>query len=170
MSKKISWKKGSASLIIIMATVLMTIYLLLLYMTLTNILYSNTVATTRTDIIADSTAVYAQSYDYKYNKSQADIMATLLTTYNDAVSDSYSLTSNIFFPQDDTLKIKTTVRTRTFYPELLGSNFIYSYGEATVKSVDVWGDILVVPSEIGNNNHQYTPTVDTNDVDGVLGN
>lgn len=167
-AKKIDWTQGSASLIIMMAMALLAVALLVLYMTITNITYANTIACTRTDAIADSAAIYAQSYDYKYNKAQADIMTTLLTAYNNAASDYYNLTAVLLFPEDDVLTVKSYAATPAFYPDLMGTEQIYGRCETSVKSVDIWGDVLVVPDEIGNQQHEAPDTPpNSGDADAV---
>lgn len=145
---RLDWRRGTASLIICMSITLLIVFLLVLYMTFMNILYANTVATTRADAIADSVAVYAQSYDYEYNRSQAETMTNLLTDYNNNASSFYELETAISFPKDNVLTVKCAVRTPTFYPDMVGSEYVYSYAESTVESVDVWGDVLVVPEDI----------------------
>ena len=59
--RQVDWKRGSASLIIIMCMSMLACFLLVLYMTMLNVTYANSIAMTRTDAIADSAAVYAQS-------------------------------------------------------------------------------------------------------------
>lgn len=172
MSHKIDWKRGSASLIIMMCLSLLTVFLLVLYMVCMNIMYINSVAATRTDAIADSAALYAQSYDYKYNKSQAEIMTNLLTTYNNSTSDFYSITSSITFPEDNVLKIKTVTQTPTFYPDMMGSDTLYAFTETSVTSVDIYGDVLMVPEEIATTGDDHwrntiddSPSVDPDNAD-----
>ena len=103
---KVDWKQGSASLLVTMCMTLLIVVLMILYMVSANILYANSIAMTRTDAIADSAAVYAQSYDYKYNKSQAEIMTNLLTAYNNQSSDFYSISTGISFSDDNTMNVK----------------------------------------------------------------
>lgn len=145
---KVDWKQGSASLLVTMCMTLLIVVLMILYMVSANILYANSIAMTRTDAIADSAAVYAQSYDYKYNKSQAEIMTNLLTAYNNQSSDFYSISTGISFPDDNTMNVKCVVKTPTFYPDLMGGDQLYAFDESTVKSVDIYGDVLQVPEDI----------------------
>lgn len=149
-NKEIDWRKGSASLIMFMCMSLLVVMLLILYMATMNILYANTIVMTRSDAIADSTAVYAQSYDYALNKSQAEKMANLLTTYNNQTSDFYSLATGINFPDDNTMNIRCVVTVPTFYPEMMGADQLYSFTDSTVTSVDIYGDVLQVPEDVSN--------------------
>lgn len=172
--RQVDWKRGSASLIIIMCMSLLACFLLVLYMTMLNVTYANSIAMTRTDAIADSAAVYAQSYDYDYNKTQAEIMVNLLTTYNNATSDFYKISAAVSFPDDRTLTVKSVVTTPTFYPDMLGDDQLYSLQETTVKSVDIFGDVLQVPSDIatapdGWRDPATRPPVDEDAADGVVG-
>jgi hypothetical protein len=121
---------------------------MILYLVYMNVMYVNIVATTRSDTIADSAAVYAQSYDYKYNKAQAETMVNLLTVYNNRTSDFYNLSTGISFSDDKTLTVKCIASTPTFYPDLMGSDTVYGFAETSVTSVDIWGDVLVVPENI----------------------
>lgn len=152
VKQTINWRRGSASCLLIMAISILAVSMMYLYMTIVNIGYTQSIATTRGDAIADSAAVYAQSYDYKYNHAQAELMTSLLTQYNNNVSDFYNIETAISFGDggtDDTIKesltIKTKVSAPAFYPDLIGSDKIFAVSEATVSSVDIYGDILVVP-------------------------
>jgi len=154
---------------------LLAVFLLVLYMVLVNILYINSVAATRTDAIADSAAIYAQSYDYKYNKAQAEIMVNLLTAYNNTTSDFYSISAGISFPNDNTLKVKTVVSTPAFYPDMMGSDTLYAFTETSVTSVDIFGDVLMVPEEVAitgkdawRQGIDTSPDVDQNPADGII--
>lgn len=160
--QKINWAQGSGSMIIIALITMMTIYLLLLYMTITNIFYAKTVATSRTDLIADSVAVYAQSYDYSFNKSRAEEMRGVLTDYNNTTTDAFTISTTLDFPEPissndsiiDRLKISSIVQTVFWYGNT--NNYIYTTAESIVDSIDIWKDILVVPDNIGNNEHKPT--------------
>lgn len=160
MAWKIDWKRGSASLIIIMCMSLLAVFLLILYMVAMNIMYINSVAATRTDAIADSAAIYAQSYDYEYNKSQAEIMTNLLAAYNNSASDFYNISAGVSFPDDKTLKVKTVVSTPTFYPDMMGSETLYAFTETSVTSVDIYGDVLMVPEDIATGGDGWRDTID----------
>lgn len=172
---KIDWRKGSATLIVIAMMCVMSVFMLILYMTIFNITYISSVAITRTDAIADSAAVYAQSYDYNYNKSQAEIMTELLRTYNsDSVTPlTYSAEINFVDNVGDrnrnsnTLIVTGRATGPALYPDLMKTKTLTAQSQTTVKSVDIWGDIFVVPDEIGNNRDTAEPTVDTSDADIV---
>lgn len=152
MKRTIDWHRGSASCLLIMAIAILAVSMMYLYMTIVNIGYTQSIATTRGDAIADSAAVYAQSYDYKYNHAQAELMTSLLTQYNNNASDFYNIETAISFwdgNADDTIKESLTVKTKVsapaFYPDLIGSDKIFAVSESTVSSVDIYGDVLVVP-------------------------
>lgn len=147
--KKISWRRGNGACYACLIISLMAAVMLVLHMECSNIMYASAVASTRSDMIADSAALYAQSYDYKYNKAQAETMATLLTAYNNGTSGRYELTSSISFPDDDLLTVQCNVQTFFYFPGLAGHDTLTVYDEASVRSVDVWGDIFVVPDSVG---------------------
>ncbi len=152
--KQIDWEKGVATYIIFIPIVILIVFLLFFFLTFTNIYLGKAFAVTRVDAIADSVAVYSQSYDYNYNKSQADTMNSLLTTMNNSTSSFYDLSTTISFDADNVLAVKSTVHVPSFLPGLLGTDDIYTHATAKVKSVDIWGDILVVPDELSTNSHQ----------------
>lgn len=165
MRNKIDWHKGSASLLLCAFLSMAILAAIIIYLLMFSFGYAQSIAVTRCDAIADSTAVYAQSYDYKYNKSQADLMTSLLTTYNNTTSKYYSLSSSLTFPKDDILKVNVVVKTPAFF----STKYVYSPWSTQVKSVDIWGDILVVPDSIGKDNHQTPDTPpNANDADGSV--
>lgn len=174
-NRKVDWREGSASLIIVATTCVATIFMLVLYMTFVNITYISSVAITRTDAIADSAAVYAQSYDYNYNKSQAEIMTELLKTYNSDVMTPLSFSAEVSFIDNvgdrnhnsNTLVVTGKATGPAMYPSLMNTNTLTARSQTVVKSVDIWGDIFVVPDEIGNNRDAETPSVDSGDTDIV---
>ena len=132
----------------------MAAFMLVLHMEYSNIMYARAASSTHADAIADSAAVYSQSYDYAYNQSQAEIMTTLLTAYNNGTTGRYELTSDLQFPADDTLTLTCHVQTYFYSPSLTGHDTFTVSDTSTVKSVDIWGDIFVVPDSLG---HTSTP-------------
>lgn len=161
MLKKIQWKRGAGVLFLSMTMCLLCVFLMILLMEFSNINFTRTVSTTRCDAIADSVAVYAQSYDYKYNQRQAENMLQLLTTYNNNASPAYELETTIQFPDEDVLKTTCKAKTEPYYPEIMGIDVVTVTNEATVKSVDIYGDIFVVPGDIAQEQHEgmtHTPT------------
>lgn len=145
----IHWRRGNGACHACLIISLLATVMLVLHMECSNIMYASAVASTRCDMIADSAALYAQSYDYKYNKAQAETMTTLLTAYNNGTSGRYELTSSITFPDDDLLTVKCDVQTFFYFPGLTGHETLTVSDEASVKSVDIWGDIFVVPDSVG---------------------
>ena len=87
---EISWRRGNGACYACLIISLLAAIMLVLHMECSNIMYASAVASTRSDMIADSAALYAQSYDYKYNKAQAETMATLLTAYNNGTYYAHS--------------------------------------------------------------------------------
>ena len=146
---EISWRRGNGACYACLIISLLAAIMLVLHMECSNIMYASAVASTRSDMIADSAALYAQSYDYKYNKAQAETMATLLTAYNNGTSGRYELASSISFPDDDLLTVKCDVQTFFYFPGLAGHETLTVSDEASVRSVDIWGDIFVVPDSVG---------------------
>lgn len=153
--RNINWKSGNGSAYACLVIAVMAAFMLVLHMEYSNIMYARAASSTHADAIADSAAVYAQSYDYAYNQSQAETMMTLLTAYNNGTTGRYELTSNLQFPADDTLKLTCNVQTYFYYPSLSGHETFTVSDTSTVKSVDIWGDIFVVPDSLG---HANTPT------------
>lgn len=162
-------------MIVIAMICIMAVFMLILYMTIFNATYISSVAVTRTDAIADSAAVYAQSFDYNYNKSQAEIMTELLKTYNSEAVNPLTYSAEISFVDNvgdrnrnsNTLTVTGRATGPALYPDLMKTDTLTAQSKTTVKSVDIWGDIFVVPDEIGNNRDTEEPTVDASDADIV---
>lgn len=152
--KEIHWNKGNGAAYACLIISLLAAFLLVMHMEYSNIMYARTISSTRSDAIADSAALYGQSYDYQYNKAQSEIMTTLLTAYNNGASDRYELSSSLDFPADDTLSVTCWAETFFYFPGLTGHDLLTVSDKATVKSVDIWGDIFVVPDSLG---HASTP-------------
>jgi len=146
--KRINWKKGSGVFLLSTMTFLLAVAFMSLIMEYSNIQYCNTVSTTRADLIADSVAVYAQSYDYNYNERQAESMSELLTSYNNSTSTKFEIETRINFPETDTLELECIAYVRTYYPQLVGKYLFYLSNTSTVKSVDIYGDIFVIPGNL----------------------
>lgn len=166
--KKIDWKRGSG--IFVMMPFLLVFFLIgmLLYMCFFNIMYANTIAMTRSDTIADSVATYSQSYDYKFNRGQAVEMTNELVRLNNlqeiqkpdsqrlytlANYQSHTLgTTGTTLGVQDTLVLEGEVQMRTFYPSIMGGTEAFCVKtETEVSSVDIYGDVFVVPDDIGYN-------------------
>lgn len=149
MKRTINWKRGNATLIASLAIIFLILTMTWLYMVLADSMYVNAVAATRADATADAAAIYAQSYDYKYNKAQAGIMTTLLGTYNNAAADGkYWLVTTVTFPEDDVLTVRCDAAIARVFPDYAGPYAVNSF-ETTVKSVDIYGDVVVVPDGFG---------------------
>jgi len=142
----------------------MSAFMMMLLMEFSNVRFVQDVASSRADMIADSVAVYAQSYDYKYNKAQASVMSTLLTTYNNNASNKFILTTKLSFPSDDVLNVQTTVKAPVFFPDMAGDEFLVVKDDATVKSVDIFGDVFIVPESMRHAN-QSDDGVDAGNAD-----
>ena len=166
MIRKIKWNKGSGVLFLGVLVSMMALVLMILVMEFSNIQFCNTLSQTRADLIADSSAIYAQSYDYNYNQRQAEIMAELLTAYNNSVSEKYDIETVLSFPEDDTLTLSCTTYVHTYYPQLMGKTIIYTQNESTVKSVDIYGDIFVVPESLSNYDSMTNANTESNVVEG----
>lgn len=143
--KKIELRKGSGVFFIGCTLCLLAIFLTILYVETANAMYSNTIAMTRSDIIADSSAVFSQSYDYNYNQDQARIMGALLTDLNNESNPNYEISSVMYFPEDNVLTVDCTAKTKSSYTSFTGVDFYSSTKTSTIRSVDVYGEILVVP-------------------------
>lgn len=143
--KQVHWKQGAGTLLLGVIIMMMAVAFMVLIMECANIQLCQLIADTRCDLIADSTAVYAQSYDFKYNKGQAMAMTELLTEKNNEVSSNFQIKTDLSFLEDDTLSISCACETKTFYPQIIGVQTVIQQSVATVKSVDVYGDILYVP-------------------------
>lgn len=143
--KKIDWKKGSGTLLLVVCLIPVFLLFMVLLSEVGNGFYMRTVSITRADAIADSSALYAQSFDWKYNKPQAEIMNGLLTMLNNGTSDDYEITSTITFPEDDLLTVNVHAEKETFFPALHGKEVVNADSEVSVRSLDVYGDILYVP-------------------------
>ena len=161
--RKIDWKKGSGSLLFTCSIAIMSVWLVIFYLAIVSRNYSIAAATTRCDAIADSVAVYAQSYDYKYNHAQAQIMATTLTQYNSEALPNGELTSELSFEtgpdsrHPETLTIKVKAKTPAPFADDPNANIV-AQAETSVTSVDIYVDILVIPpgqSEVQNNIDNY---------------
>ena len=150
--RTINWKRGNGSIYFGLLICVMSVFMMIPLMEYSNVRFVQDIASSRADMIADSVAVYAQSYDYKYNKSQAATMATLLTTYNNNASNKYELTTNLSFSDDDMLTVKSTVKAPVFFPDMAGDEWLTAHDSSTVKSVDVFGDVFVVPESLGHEN------------------
>ena len=166
MKKKIDWKRGSGTFIATFAITLMTVALTLMYLAFSDSIYTNVIATTRSDAIADAAGIFAQSYDYKYNKGQAGIITTLLGTYNTNASNRYDIVTSVSFPEDDVLTVRCMALIGRIFPSLTGTYAAASH-DTTVKSVDIWGDVLVVPESVGQHSDTSQPP-NFNDADATL--
>jgi|GEM_PF-5149316 len=164
--KKIDWKKGSGVLLLGTLMSILGLFLMILVMEFSNIQYCNTISTTRTDAIADSTAIYAQSYDYMYNQRQAETMSEMLTAYNNSISTKYDIETSISFPEDDVLDLTCVTYVHTYYPQLMGKTLFYIKNDTTVKSVDVYGDIFVVPESMSGHDSLTNSSTGDNVVEG----
>lgn len=143
--KQIHWRQGAGVFIVGVTIMLMAVMFMVLIMESANIQRCQLIADTRSDLIADSTAVYAQSFDYKYNKEQGRAMVSLLTDKNNEVSSGFQIRTDLTYLEDDTLNVSCICETNTFYPGIIGVASVIKQASATVKSVDVYGDVLYVP-------------------------
>lgn len=121
------------------------ILFIILMMIYSSLFYGKAVVQTRTDAIADSAAVYGQAFDYKYNQGQAIAMTEELVKRNNEENPVFELNAQIDFPEDDLLTIHGEVTSPMLYSNLTGTNTITSNAESSVRSVDVYGDIWVIP-------------------------
>lgn len=153
----VSWTRGNGSIYFCLVLCVVMGYMMMLLMQYSDVRFAQDLAASRSDMIADSAAVYAQSYDYKYNKSQAEAMVTLLTTYNNQASDKYELTTKLAFPADDVLTISATVRVPKFFSSPGDEGLFVVKDYAVVKSVDVFGDIFIVPESMGHASEPPSP-------------
>lgn len=166
MKRKIDWRRGSGTFLATFAITLMTVALTFMYLAFSDSLYTNVIATTRADAVADSVALYAQSYDYKYNKGQAGIMTTLLGTYNTNASNNYSIVTSVSFPADDVLSVRCEALVARIFPTMTG-DYSAAAHNTEIKSVDIWGDVLVVPESVGQHTDD-TPPPNAEDADAAL--
>lgn len=154
---RIDWRRGAGSMMLSVAFMLAMIALLVLYLTVFNCTYAATLVSTRTDAIADSVAVYSQSFDYRYNESQGELMRSLLTQYNNS-SDFYDLTTSVDFGEANittpggnrirqTLTVNGSATVPALYPDLMGTDSLTATASVEVDSVDIFGDTIVVPPE-----------------------
>lgn len=155
--RAISWKRGSGAIYFCLILCVLMAFMMMLLMQYSDVRFAQDLAASRSDMIADSAAVYAQSYDYKYNKSQAEAMVTLLTTYNNRASNKYELTTSLAFPADDLLTVEAPVKVPKFFSDSEKDDLFIVKDSAAVKSIDVFGDIFIVPESMGG--HAAEPTV-----------
>lgn len=141
----IDWHKGNGCMLFCSLMLLVGLYLMIFVMEVGNLQYTRSASMVRADAIADSSAVFAQSFDWNYNKPQAEIMAAYLTTFNNAANDEFDLTTEITFPEDNLLTVKTAVTRGTYYPSLAGESSVTYHATSSVRSLDVYGKILLVP-------------------------
>lgn len=147
--KKIDWKRGSGTLVIMAAIIVLITFSLWLYLTVFNVTFTRSLVTTKADIIADSVAAYAQSYDYQYNQSQAELMTNILTQLNSSSTRGLALSTQLTFSDGSGGNIKQSMHVRcdaefdSLLPGIGGT--VHASSDATVDSVDVFGDIFVVP-------------------------
>lgn len=144
---QIRWKRGSAAMLLGVFIMLIGVSLLLLVTECGNLYWANTVVTTRVDAVADGAAVYAQSYDWKLNKPQAQIMTAMLTTANDDDTDRYKLFTSVTFEDDTKMTVKGTVSTDYLYPSYHDTEEYIVSAQTNVEAIDAYGDILVVPGK-----------------------
>ena len=142
---KINLKQGSGSILLGTAIMLLGLLFIVMMMMYSSLYYGNAVVQTRTDAIADSTAVYAQAFDYNYNQGQAMAMAKELTNRNNEANPVFELTTELKFPEDNILTVNGKVTSPMLYANIVGTNYVFSYAESTVKSVDIYGQIFVIP-------------------------
>ncbi|NLT15959.1 MAG: hypothetical protein GXY05_16670 [Clostridiales bacterium] len=154
----IDWKRGNASVLFCVTVILVMTFIMVILMEYSNIRYANGLAASRSDMIADSAAVYAQSFDFKYNKAQAEEMTRLLTEYNNKDNEKYQLNTKITFSEDlnknDLLTVETTVEVPVFFPGLVGTDSVHAKTSTTVASIDIFKGIFVVPESIGHQQQQ----------------
>lgn len=144
--KRIQRKRGSGMILMGVYMSLLALLLCILVSEYANVMYGEVLAVSRCDTIADSAAVYAQSYDYAYNKNDARDMAYLLSELNnEALGDNLTLSSTITFPADNILSVQCYTQIPTGYEGITGDLYYYASHTTSVKSVDVYGDIFVVP-------------------------
>ena len=68
------------------------------------------------------------------------------------------------FPSDDVLNVQTTVKAPVFFPDMAGDEFLVVKDDATVKSVDIFGDVFIVPESMRHAN-QSDDGVDAGNAD-----
>lgn len=143
--QKINLKRGAGTFLYGSVLMMLGVLFFILIMEYSSISYNHIVADTRSDLIADSTAVYAQSFDYKYNQAQAKMMCDILTEKNNEASDYFNISSELSFPSDDVLTVECLCETPTFYKNLINVDKIVTKGNCTVRSVDAFNNVLYVP-------------------------
>lgn len=164
MNNKIDWKKGNATLLASLAVIMLLVAMTCMYIAFADSMYVSAIASTRADATADAAAIFAQSYDYKYNKAQAGIITSLLGKYNNEASDNYILTTSVTFPYDDVLTVRCEAVIGRIFPGLI-SPYAATYDEATVKSVDIYGEVVVVPEDFGGPKPEDPPPPNSEDAD-----
>lgn len=141
--KQIKWREGNSILVLGTFAIVLVVFFGLLIAQLSQNLYLDIVCTTRADAIADSTALYAQSYDYQYNKSQAEIMSEIMTDANNDNSN-YHIVTEIDFIDDNTLAVYCEAETERFV-QLNGVDPTISSSTITeVRSVDPYGKGIII--------------------------
>lgn len=163
--REIDWRRGNGAVYFCLVLCVLMCSMMMLLMQYSDVRFTQSLAASRSDMIADSAAVYAQSYDFNYNKPQAETMVTLLTSYNNAASNKYELTTALSFPANNKLTVIAEVMVPKFFATTDGSDMFVVKDSATVKSVDVFGDIFVVPESFGHENQTESP----NDIPGDAG-
>lgn len=124
--------------------ILLVVILTALMVEYNNASFAKILAMTYSDSMADSVAVYSQSYDYQYNKGQARTMLETLTEYNQQYTP-YQIDTEISFPDDNVLTVSCSAEIPTVFSALTGRDKITAIQKTTVRSVDVYKDIFVVP-------------------------
>jgi hypothetical protein len=147
-AKRINWRNGSASILLSVFFTLAGLALMMLVMEYGNVYSVDAVSQTRADAIADSTAVYALSYDSTFNRREAYEQSILLTAYNS--SERTPLRSEIEVIPDSEgkntkIEVKAIARGRFFFPGVTGAETFEITNEAAVEAVGNDDSIVVIP-------------------------
>ena len=143
--KSINMKRGSGTFLLGTLFAMLAIFLAILLVEYSNGMYGEVLAVSRGDMIADSAAIYAQSYDYNYNQNHAREMVNLLTDLNNSVAGDYEFSTSIAFPSNDVLSLQCTTKVPSTYNDITQTDFYYITHTSSVRSVDIYGDVFVIP-------------------------
>jgi hypothetical protein len=122
--------------------------MMILVMEYGNVYSIGAISQTRADAIADSTAVYAVSYDSTYNRRAAYEQGTMLTAYNSG--ERTPIASEIQVLPDDAgkntkLEVKVAAQGHFFFPGYAGAEIFEVTRESAVEVVDMSGGVIIIP-------------------------
>jgi hypothetical protein len=146
--KTINWENGNGMLLMSVFITLVGLMFMFLVMEYNNVYAVGAVAQTRADAIADSTAVYAVSYDNTFNSRAAYEQTVLLTAYNNNEKTPINTSLDIIpdgSGKNTRLEVFVTAVGKFFFSRSENGETFEVTRKSGVEIVDTAPDVVVIP-------------------------